>query len=177
MKQKRNFATKQIYALTAAVLSSLAMPLTCGATETEAPYLATEYSKYDGKTFAEIRFMAEGEGLGNSDNSLVTKATYSLDKDLISATVAGTDYWTNIIAPEAEYTSPWQIFITTDNGQNASAASYSINSDEKEPASKSYKYDFFYLREQLTNKADIKPLTYEDAKENVLPAGKDRGLK
>ena len=61
MKQKRNFATKQIYALTAAVLSSLATPLTCGATES--PYLATEYSKYDGKTFAEIRFMAEGEGV------------------------------------------------------------------------------------------------------------------
>ena len=170
MKRKKGLAGKGLSVLTAMVLSSLAMPITCGATES--PYLKTEYSKYDGKTFAEIRFMAEGEGLGNSDNSLVTKATYSLDKDLISATVAGTDYWTNIIAPEAEYTSPWQIFITTDNEQNASAASYSINSDEKEPVSKSYKYDFFYLREQLTNKADIKPLTYDDAKKNVLPAGK-----
>jgi hypothetical protein len=180
MKQKRNFATKQIYALTAAVLSSLAMPLTCGATETESPYFATEYSKYGGKTFAEIRFMApkeggEGYGIGAGGASgwLIAPPTYRLNDTLIKATLDSTAYWTDIIAPGAENTTPWQIFVSTDNRQNASAGTYSIDSDGiNKSSSSSSKDGAFYLGEQLQEGAKIMPLTYGEAKDGVLPKGR-----
>ncbi|MBQ2086816.1 MAG: autotransporter outer membrane beta-barrel domain-containing protein, partial [Selenomonas sp.] len=160
---------KRICALTAAVLSNLAMPITCWAAES--PYLATEYCYYGGEPFAEINFLAAGAGIGNEDKWLVNKATYTLGKDLVSATVKGAAYWTDIIAPNAENTTPWQIFITTNNSQNAYAASYSLKSDGETAISQSYRYDTFYLRNQLKEGAVMTPLTYEDAEKNVLPEG------
>ena len=171
MRNKRNCI------LTAAVLSSLAMPLSyalAAEPATEDPYLATEYSVYGRENFAELKFMKKDYGIGdgskNKENWLVDPANYDLDDELITATVAGTDYWTNILAPKAENTTLWQIFVTTFDEQNAEAYSPSIDADGKTEIAKSSQDAAFYLGEQLQEGKVFTPLSYTT--ESVLPKGK-----
>ena len=90
---------QRLWGLTAAVLSGLAMPLTYG--QAASPYLATEYSYYNGMPFAEIKFMAKGYGIGRAgtddDSWLISPPTYNLPLELRQATMSSTAYWTNIL--------------------------------------------------------------------------------
>ncbi|MBQ1461947.1 MAG: autotransporter outer membrane beta-barrel domain-containing protein, partial [Selenomonas sp.] len=158
--------------MTLAVLSSLAMPLSYTAAAEADPYLATQYSDYNGKHFAELKFLKTNYGIGaGGDKWLVDSPTYDLPAALMAATKTSTDYWTNILGPGAKNSKPWQIFVTTYDKQNASAGSHSINSDGKHPASDSFYNAEFYLGEQLQQGKVFTPLTYEEAQDDLLPAG------
>ena len=118
---------QRLWGLTAAVLSGLAMPLTYG--QAASPYLATEYSYYNGKPFAEIKFMAQNYGIGRDGSWLIEPPTYELPAALRQATMSSTAYWTNILGGGARNPAPWQIFVTTKNVQNAFAYPGTIKAD------------------------------------------------
>ena len=182
MNEKRIFSRKRICALTAAVLSVLDMPVTYGAdfslpdfeknVEAESPYLATEYVYSDGRPFAELKYLRTGEGIGLNSNWLVRASAYDLDKSLIEATNSSTAYWAGILGKGAKNTTPWQIFVNTDNSPNASAASHSVNSDGERPAKESIITEQIYVKDQLQDGVVFKPITYEEAQIGYLPKGK-----
>ncbi len=164
---------QRLWGLTAAVLSGLAMPLTYG--QAASPYLATEYSYYNGMPFAEIKFMAKDYGIGSAGAEgkswLISPPTYNLPLELRQATMSSTAYWTNILGGGVRNPAPWQIFVNTDNDQNASAATQTIKSDGVKPASQSSDNAAFLLGEHLQEGKPVNKLTYEEAKDDVLPSG------
>ena len=160
---------QRLWGLTAAVLSGLAMPLTYG--QAASPYLATEYSYYNGKPFAEIKFMAQNYGIGRDGSWLIEPPTYELPAALRQATMSSTAYWTNILGGGARNPAPWQIFVNTDDKQNASAESRTIKSDGVKPTSQSYDNAAFLLGEHLQEGKPVNKLTYEAAVSDVLPSG------
>ncbi|MBE6084088.1 MAG: autotransporter domain-containing protein [Selenomonas ruminantium] len=172
MRNKRN------YVLTLAVLSSLAMPLSyAAADEPVVPYWETRYTDYNGKHFADLKFMNEGYGIGAGDLKtlddprwLVSPAKFNLRDELIEATVISTDYWKNILAPKAKNTTPWQIFVTTFGDVNADAVSLSLDSPGAAPITNCYRTDVFYVKDQLQKGTIFTPLTYTT--QDVLPEGK-----
>ncbi len=92
--------------------------------------MAPEYVYYNGKTIAEMQFLTEGEEIKN----VVDKAGYTLSPTLIEPVKTSTAYWTDMLAPKAKNTQPWQIFVTTEkNLQNASASTNSFVPDPKKP--------------------------------------------
>ena len=99
MIRKRILSRKRTCALTAAVLSALSMSMTCGASES--PYLATEYSYYQGNPFIEFKILRQGEGIGPSGTKevkwLVEPALFDLSSALIKGTVDSTAYWTAML--------------------------------------------------------------------------------
>ena len=91
---------------------------------------APEYVYYNGKPMAEMQFLTEGEEIKN----VVDKAGYTLSPTLIEPVKTSTAYWTDMLAPKAKNTQPWQIFVTTEkNLQNASASTNSFVPDPKKP--------------------------------------------
>lgn len=112
--------------LTAAVMAALlGMPHYGHAFKT-----APEYVYYNGKPMAEMQFLTEGEEIKN----VVDKAGYTLSPTLIEPVKTSTAYWTDMLAPKAKNTQPWQIFVTTEkNLQNASASTNSFVPDPKKP--------------------------------------------
>jgi len=164
---------QRFWGLTAAVLSGLAMPLTYG--QAASPYLATEYSYYNGKPFAEIKFMALNYGIGSAGTDgkswLISPPTYELPAALRQATMSSTVYWTNILGGGARNPAPWQIFITTEDVQNAFADTGTIKSDGVKPALQSIDNAAFLLGEHLQEGKPVNKLTYEAAKNDVLPSG------
>ncbi|WP_303840205.1 autotransporter domain-containing protein [Selenomonas ruminantium] len=170
MRNKRNCI------LTAAVLSSLAMPLSYAAAEEPAyPYLETVESTYNGKTFAKLLFMDQGYGIGYGEKPddpgwLVNKATYKLSDRLIDATVTSTDYWKNILAPGARNTTPWQIFVTTFEEVNADAVSQSLDTPGGIITKDFFQNHLSYVKDQLQEGKVFTPVTYTS--HDALPEGK-----
>ena len=169
MKKERFMKRQRLWGLTAAVLSGLAMPLTYG--QAASPYLATEYSYYNGKPFAEIKFMAQNYGIGRDGSWLIDRPTYELPAALRQATMSSTAYWTNILGGGARNPAPWQIFVNTDDKQNASAGTQTIKSDGVKAASQSSDKAAFLLGEHLQEGKPVNKLTYEAAVNDVLPNG------
>ncbi|WP_081798814.1 autotransporter domain-containing protein [Selenomonas sp. AE3005] len=170
MKRKRN------YVLTLAVLSSLVMPLSYAAVEEPVvPYRETRYTDYNGKHFADLKFMDEGYGIGDGAKPedpgwLVNPATYRLSDALIAATVTSTDYWKNILAPKAKNTTPWQIFVTTFDEVNADAASLSLDSSGGIITNEYFQNHLFNVKDQLQKGTVFTPLEYNSY--DVLAKGK-----
>ncbi|MBQ5501961.1 MAG: autotransporter outer membrane beta-barrel domain-containing protein, partial [Selenomonas sp.] len=162
--------------LTLAVLSSLAMPLSYAAAEEPVvPYRETRYTDYNGKHFADLKFMAMGYGIGNGANPedpgwLVNPATYQLSDALIAATVTSTDYWKNILAPNAKNTTPWQIFVTTFEEVNADAGSPSLDTPGGIITKEFFQNHLFYVKDQLQEGKVFTPVTYTPY--DALPEGK-----
>ena len=157
---------QRLWGMTAAVLSGLAMPLTYG--QAASPYLATEYSYYNGKPFAEIKFMAQNYGIGLDGIWLINPPAYDLPPTLINATMSSTAYWTNILGGGVKNPAPWQIFVTTENVQNAFAYTGTIKSDG---VNGSYDNAAFLLGEHLQDGKPVNKLTYEAVAGDVLPSG------
>ena len=173
MIRKRILSRKRTCALTAAVLSALSMSMTCGASES--PYLATEYSYYQGNPFIEFKILRQGEGIGPSGTKevkwLVEPALFDLSSALIKGTVDSTAYWTDMLGPKAKNTTPWRVYINTFGKQSAEGISCSLNSDGKANAYNSLVNQGYFLFDKIQNGEDIKTLTYEEAKADVLPKG------
>ena len=147
MKRKKIRADKRIGALTIAVLSSLAMPITCAAEES--PYLATEYSYYQGTPFAELYFLRQGQGIGKDNRYLVVPSLYNLSEFIRKGTVDSMSYWTDILGPGAKQTTPWQIFVNTFGKQSAEGGTLSLNSDGKRSAYDSIVRQGFFLADKI----------------------------
>ena len=169
MGRKRILSGKRVSALTAAILSGLAMSMTCEAGTS--PYLATEYSYYQDKPFAEIYFLRQGQGLGDKDRWLVDPALYNLSDPIIRGTVDGISYLTGILGPRDKSTTPWQIFITTFGQQSAEGITFSLNSDGKRNAYDSIVKQGFFLADKIQEGDTIKSLSYEAAKADTLAKG------
>ncbi|SFA90768.1 autotransporter outer membrane beta-barrel domain-containing protein [Selenomonas ruminantium] len=167
---------KRIWVLTLAVLSSLAMPLSYAAADEPAyPYRETRYTDYNGKHFADLKFMNDGCGIGDGKKPedpgwLVNPATYRLSDALIAATVTSTDYWKNILAPKAKNTIPWQIFVTTFDEVNADAASQSLDSSGGIITKEFFQDHLFNVKDQLQKGTVFTPLEYNSY--DVLAEGK-----
>ncbi|MBQ1614909.1 MAG: autotransporter domain-containing protein, partial [Selenomonas sp.] len=91
---------------------------------------------------------------------------------MIKATKASTAYWSDILVQGAKNTKPWQIFVSTDKFDNASATSHSVNSDGVHSARESLVTEEIYVKNQLQDGEGYKPLLYEDAITGYLPQGK-----
>ncbi|SDZ78081.1 autotransporter outer membrane beta-barrel domain-containing protein [Selenomonas ruminantium] len=160
---------KRIYALTVAVLSSLAMPLT-GAAE-DSPYLATAYSYYQGTPFAEFYFLREGQGIGKEKRYLVEPSLYDLSEFIRKGTVDSMSYWTDMLGPGTRQTTPWQIFVNTFGKQSAEGITLSLNSDGKIDAYASIVRQGFFLADKIQEGDDVRSLSYEEAKADTLANG------
>ncbi|SDZ78108.1 autotransporter outer membrane beta-barrel domain-containing protein [Selenomonas ruminantium] len=166
------------WVLTLAVLSSLAMPLSyAAADEPVVPYRETRYTDYNGKYFADLKFMKDGCGIGNGPEDklddpgwLVSPAKFDLRDELIKATVTSTDYWKNILAPKAKNTTPWQIFVTTFDEVNADAASQSLDSSGGIITKEFFQDHLFNVKDQLQKGTVFTPLEYNSY--DVLAEGK-----
>ena len=114
-----NTHRKQKKQLTAAILAALLAMPAYGHALTRPP----EYVYYNGKPMVEIQFLVQGEELEN----LVDKAGYTLSPSLIQPVKSSTAYWTGLLGPNAKNGQPWQVFVTTEAGdQNASATTKSV---------------------------------------------------
>ena len=76
----------------------------------ESPYLATEYSYYQGNPFIEFKILRQGEGIGPSGTKevkwLVEPALFDLSSALIKGTVDSTAYWTDMLKSYATLAVP-----------------------------------------------------------------------
>ena len=160
---------KRIYALTVAVLSSLAMPLTCAAEDS--PYLATAYSYYQGTPFAEFYFLRQGQGIGKEKRYLVEPSLYDLSEFIRKGTVDSMSYWTDMLGPGTKQTIPWQIFVNTFGKQSAEGITLSLNSDGKIDAYASIVRQGFFLADKIQDGDDVRPLGDEEAKADTLANG------
>ena len=126
LKRKRTYSN-QNKLLAAAVLTTLLGMTGTGHAFEKKPV----YVEYQGRPMVEMQLFTEGEAL----EEIVDEAGYTLDASLFKATQDGTSYWTDMLGPRAKNGQPWQIFVTTEAGeQNAAAASRGMVVDEGEPA-------------------------------------------
>ena len=151
---------KQKKQLTAAILAALLAMPAYGHAFVKAP----EYVYYNGKPIVEIQFLVQGEELEN----LVDKAGYTLSPSLIQPVKSSTAYWTGLLGPNAKNGQPWQVFVTTEAGdQNASATTKSVivknRNGKLTPVN--------FVAQQLQNGKNLIRMTEELAKSDNPPAG------
>ena len=120
---RKKYSRKKL--LTASILAALlAMPAYGHAFE-----MPPEYVYNNGKPIVEMQFLTKGEGIDN----FVSEAGYTLDSSLIQPVKSSTSYWTGMIGPRAKNETPWQVFVTTEAGnQNASASTLCYVPGKKE---------------------------------------------
>ncbi len=150
-------------ALTLAVFSAL--PSVAAAENVEVP---TESLYHNGQKFGEIVFFPQNIGLGKENSWYITPSTYTLSPDLIGATVSGAAYWSDILGDGAKNTEPWQIFVTTNNDQNAYAITYSMRSTG---TSTQYLWAQNYIANQIQNGESFSALDQATLVNNYPPAG------
>ena len=162
-----------MYVLSAALLAG-SVSMAPIASAADSPYIASEEITFGDNVFAEIKFLKEGEGIGRGQGDkdyIVDKALYNLPKELIQGTLDSTVYWSDILGAGAKNTTPWQIFVNTDNDQNAGATSHAIESDGVGQATNSYNHAANYIGEQIQDGVVLSTITYDNAKTGVLPKG------
>ena len=156
---------KKIFLAAATTSGLLAFVPTASA---DSPYLATKYAHYDGKPFAELDFLRHGYGIGTENDWLVEPSTYDLPSSMISDMVTGVSYWSDMLGAGVKNKQPWQIFIYTENVQNADASSVSVISTGTDYG---YHNELFIIKAQLQKGTEPSPLTYDKAKTGNLPIG------
>ena len=120
---RRNFCS-WASALTLAVF--FALPSVAAAETVEVPM---ESLYHNGQLFAELTFFPKDVGLGQTGSwYYIDPSKYTLPDKLIDATVSSAAYWSGILGDGAKNKTPWQIFITTDEDQNAGATTYALRS-------------------------------------------------
>ncbi len=149
--------------LTAAVLATLLAMPGYGYAYKQAP----EYLYYNGKPIVEMQFLSKGEELEN----IVEKAKYTLDSSLVQPVKSGTAYWTGLLGPKAKNTTPWQIFVSTDEEQNASANSSAFRPKNGELE----ETKVHFVAQQLQDGKKLLRMTEEVAKSDDAPLG-DYGI-
>lgn len=150
-------------ALTLAGFSAL--PSVAAAENVEVPL---EPLYHNGRVFAELTFFPENVGLGKTGDWYITLSTYTLPDTLIDATVSGAAYWSGLLGDGARNTQPWQIFVDTDNRQNASATTYSLRSTGT-GTTKLWSQNF--VMDQIQNGGAYSVLEQETLENNIPPAG------
>ncbi|MBE6106545.1 autotransporter outer membrane beta-barrel domain-containing protein, partial [Anaerovibrio lipolyticus] len=173
MNKRKQISRKKMYVLSAALLAG-SVSMAPIASAADSPYIASEEITFGDNVFAEINFLKEGKGIGRGQNDkdyIVDKAVYTLPKKLIQGTLDSTVYWSDILGAGAKNTTPWQIFVNTDNDQNAGATSHAIESDGVAQATNSYNHAANYIGEQIQDGVVLSTITYDNAKTGVLPKG------
>ena len=127
----------------------------------------TQYIYQDGRPLVEMNFLHQNEGLGNAPDYLINPGLYNLPTNLVDATISATSYWTGILGPRAKNPVPWQVFVTTEDDQNAGAMTYSLSSDGK----KISVIKENYVQEAINKGRSLNELTAELAKKDTIPAG------
>ncbi len=137
---------------------------------------STENVDHNGKPFAQLQFMDEGDRLGSDENrwffySIASNPRYSLPESLKKATQTNTAYWADILGPKLTNRNPLQIFVTTRTFyQNADAASGVIHSCIDLSPPDSYHYAYPIAQDVLANRG-YPMLTKELAAMTPFPAG------
>ena len=164
----RKLSKRRGNVLTAMILAGLSvLPSVAAAELADVPL---EHLYHDGKNFADITFFPKGVGLGCSTFWYVDQAKYTLPETLQKATVSSAAYWSGLLGDGAKNTAPWQIYVNTDQRQNASAGSLSIRSDDRDWNSLPGR---FFVSEQIQNGKALSVLdqAYLTAHGNTPAAG------
>ena len=154
---RRDYRKKKL--LAAAVLATLLAVPGYGYAYKQAP----EYLYYNGKPVAEMQFLSKGEELKN----IVAKATHTLNPSLRQSVKSGAAYWTGLLGPKAKNTDPWQIFVSTDEEQNASANSSAFRPKNGEVEES----EVHFVAQQLQDGKKLLHMTEEVAKSDDPPLG------
>ncbi len=98
---------------------------------------------YDGQQFIDFAFFDEGE----------YTSQYTLSDDLKDATKSATTYWSEMLGPRSEFSSPWPVAVSTKkNYQNAAAGTISFQ--DGQPVSDNY------VAQMLQGKRTLDPLDF-----------------
>ena len=154
--------------LAAMILAGLASVSSLAYAETDSVEVPMKTLYHNGQPFAELAFFPENVGLGKQGSWYVDAAKYTLSDKLINATTSSGSYWADLLGDGAKNQIPWQIFVTTDESQNASASSYALTStgtDTKKLSSQSF------VMEQIQNGAEYLVLDQDTLVNNYPPAG------
>ena len=160
---RRNFCS-WASALTLAGFSALP---SVAAAETVAVPMESLY--HNGQLFAELTFFPKDVGLGQTGSwYYIDPSKYTLPDKLIDATVSSAAYWSGILGDGAKNKTPWQIFITTDEDQNASAITYALRSNGTE---KEYLWSQNFVVDQIQDGEAYSALDQATLVNNYPPAG------
>ena len=154
--------------LAAMILAGLASVPSFAYAESDSVEVPAITLNHNGQPFAELVFFPENVGLGNSSKWYISPAKYTLSDDLINATVASGTYWSDLLGGGAKNQTPWQIFVTTDERQNASASSTSLTSTGTATTSLNAEN---FVAEQIQEGKEYSVLEQDTLVNNCPPAG------
>lgn len=105
----------------------IAVTLACLGVPSWAGAYTTDYVYHNGKEFAELMILNQGDTFIKVGNeSVAGPAKYTLSPLMKAAVKSGTAYWAGILGPYLKTSQPAQIVLTTDAEPNASAITVSL---------------------------------------------------
>lgn len=167
--------TKKTKLTAALLLAFAAMPLDALAADfvESGDYIETQTISVNDNPFMEINYITDKSSIGDLVGQKPLWSIKYRDGDaisLIDAIKAGAQYWADMLGPYAKNKTPWQVFVTTDYQQNATAGSASLIVDAK--GENAYQNGECYVADQIQSGRELNTLTPDIVKNGeVTQAG------